>query len=217
MGFFVFTILVIGVFCWLLPKYVLDLVLKSYKMIISKPEKGHLLIAEPSIIGDLSFNRSVILLADYNDEGSIGFILNKPLDYTLNDLIPETKADFKVHNGGPVEQDNLYFIHKVPQLIPDSIEISNGVFWGGNFEIVLQLLKEDKLTASDIRFFLGYSGWEPQQLDDELESNSWIVSENVYKNELIEKSCKSFWKQKMLELGGDYSLWSNAPENPSYN
>lgn len=186
-------------------------------MITSKPKKGHLLIAEPSIIGDISFNRSVILLADYNEEGSIGFILNKPLDYTLNDLIPETEANFKVHNGGPVEQDNLYFIHQVPELIPDSIEISNGVFWGGDFEIVLQLLKNKSLKNSDIRFFLGYSGWEPKQLDNELESNAWIVSENVDKNELIEKCCGTFWREKMLELGGDYSLWSNAPENPSYN
>ena len=186
-------------------------------MIISKPEKGHLLIAEPSIIGDLSFNRSVILLADYNKEGSIGFILNKPLEYTLNDLLPETQSTLKVFNGGPVEQDNLYFIHQVPELIPDSIEISHGVFWGGNFEFVLQLLEDDKLSASDIRFFLGYSGWDADQLDNELESHAWIVSENVYKNDLMEKCCDSFWKEKMLELGGDYSLWSNAPENPSYN
>ncbi|OUS02220.1 transcriptional regulator [Flavobacteriales bacterium 33_180_T64] len=186
-------------------------------MIMSNPKKGHLLIAEPSIIGDLSFNRSVILLADYNDKGSIGFILNKPLEYTLNDLIPDTKASFKVHNGGPVEQDNLYFIHKVPELIPDSIEISHGVFWGGNFEIVLKLLNKNKLSESDIRFFLGYSGWEAKQLDSELESNAWIIFENIYKNELISKCCDSFWKEKMLELGGDYSLWSNAPENPNYN
>ncbi|MGB3608322.1 MAG: YqgE/AlgH family protein [Psychroserpens sp.] len=186
-------------------------------MIISKPKKGHLLIAEPSIIGDLSFNRSVILLADYNDQGSIGFILNKPLEYSLKDLIPETEATFKVHNGGPVEQDNLYFIHKVPDLIPDSIEISHGVYWGGNFDIVLQLINENKLSNSDIRFFLGYSGWDAKQLDSELESNAWIVFENVYENELIDRCCDSFWREKMIELGGDYSLWSNAPENPSYN
>ena len=111
-------------------------------MITIKPKKGDLLIAEPSIIGDLSFNRSVILLADYNSKGSIGFILNKPLEYTLQDLIPETHADFKVFNGGPVEQDNLYFIHQVPELIPDSIEISLGIFWGGDFDVVLQLLKD---------------------------------------------------------------------------
>ncbi|MEZ4803444.1 MAG: YqgE/AlgH family protein [Gelidibacter sp.] len=186
-------------------------------MITIKPKKGHLLIAEPSIIGDSSFNRSVILLADHTVEGSIGFILNKPLEYTLTDLVPNTEAKFKVYNGGPVEQDNLYFIHKVPELIPESIEISLGIFWGGDFDSALKLINMGKITSSDIRFFLGYSGWEPQQLENELQSNSWIVTENIYKKSLIGKSDDAFWKEKMMELGGDYSIWSNAPENPSYN
>jgi len=187
-------------------------------MITLKPEKGYLLIAEPSIIGDMSFNRSIILLADHGTEGSIGFILNKPLQYKLKDLITDTDADFKIYNGGPVEQDNLYFIHKVPDLIPDSIEISLGIYWGGDFEVVLDLINKNMLKPSDIKFFLGYSGWEPNQLDMELQSNSWVVSMNMYKNGIIEKSYDNFfWKEKMLELGGDYSIWSNAPENPSYN
>lgn len=186
-------------------------------MITLKPKKGHLLIAEPSIIGDLSFNRSVILLADHSQEGSIGFILNKPLRYQLRDLLPETASTFTVYNGGPVEQDNLYFIHKVPDLIPESIEISKGIYWGGNFDAVLSLLDKQLLKKSDIRFFLGYSGWEADQLDSELESNSWLISENIYNENLIRKSTTTLWKQKMLEMGGDYSLWSNAPEDPSYN
>ena len=85
-------------------------------MITTKPKKGNLLIAEPTIIGDVSFNRSIVLLADHTHEGSIGFILNKPLKYTINDLIPEIEAAFKIYNGGPVEQDNLYFIHKNLQI-----------------------------------------------------------------------------------------------------
>ena len=182
-----------------------------------KPEKGSLLIAEPSIIGDMSFNRSVVLLADHTDEGSIGFILNKPLEYELKDLVPEMESNFKVYNGGPVEQDNLYFIHKVPELIPESIEISLGIFWGGDFAKVLELMAEDKIDEKDIRFFLGYSGWDKDQLESELNSNSWVVLKNVYKDEIIEKCCETFWKEKMLELGGNYSIWSNAPENPSYN
>jgi putative transcriptional regulator len=184
---------------------------------MNTPEKGNLLIAEPSIIGDMSFNRAVILLADHNALGSVGFILNKPLDYNLKDLIDGTDSDFTVYNGGPVEQDNLYFIHKSPDLIPNSIEISNGIFWGGDFDVVLDLINTDQISEDDIRFFLGYSGWAEQQLDDELESKAWVVTENIYDKDIIAKSCQSFWRDKMLELGGNYSIWSNAPENPSYN
>ncbi|MEP1487582.1 MAG: YqgE/AlgH family protein [Algibacter sp.] len=186
-------------------------------MTTSKPKKGNLLIAEPAIIGDISFNRSIVLLADHTQEGSIGFILNKPLEYNINDLVPEVEATFKVYNGGPVEQDNLYFIHKVPQLIPNSIEISLGIFWGGDFNKVAELISNDTINENDIRFFLGYSGWDTDQLETELKSNSWLVTENIYKKNIIEKDYEFFWKEKMLELGGEYSIWSNAPENPNYN
>ena len=186
-------------------------------MVTIRPKKGNLLIAEPAIIGDVSFNRSIVLLADHSEEGSIGFILNKPLEYSINDLIPEVEATFKVYNGGPVEQDNLYFIHKVPQLIPNSIEISLGIYWGGDFTKVAELIKNDTIKENDIKFFLGYSGWDSHQLENELKASSWVVTENVYKKNIIEKDYETFWKEKMLELGGEYSIWSNAPENPSYN
>lgn len=180
-------------------------------------KKGLLLIAEPSIIGNMSFNRSIILIADHNSKGSIGFILNKPLDLTLQDLFPEIEINFELYNGGPVEQDNLYYIHKIPDLIPNSIEISDGLYWGGNFQKVIELIKNNKLNPFDIRFFLGYSGWGNNQLNYELRSNTWILSKNIYNNQIIEKVNNSFWKEQMLELGGDYTIWSNAPENPSYN
>ncbi|WP_242095087.1 YqgE/AlgH family protein [Aestuariivivens sediminicola] len=186
-------------------------------MVTIKPKKGDLLIAEPAIIGDLSFNRSIVLLADHNHDGSIGFILNKPLEYTINDLLPEVEAYFRVYNGGPVEQDNLYFIHKVPELIPNSIEISFGIYWGGDFNKVVELITNETLIEKDIRFFLGYSGWDANQLEQELKLNSWVVSENIYKKAIIEKDYQHFWKEKMLELGGEYIIWSNAPENPNYN
>jgi putative transcriptional regulator len=186
-------------------------------MTILKPAKGHLLVAEPSIIGDVSFNRSVVLLAEYNKAGSVGFILNKPLAYKLSDFVPEVTSKLPVYNGGPVEQDNLYFIHCIPEIIPDSIEISNGIYWGGDFNAILYLLKEDKLKKDQIRFFLGYSGWESEQLEQELEVNSWVVVPNTYKDTIIGKTNINFWKEKMIEFGGNYLLWSNAPENPSFN
>ena len=186
-------------------------------MISEKLKKGQLLIAEPSVIGDLSFNRSVILLADHNTDGSVGFILNKPLKYTINDLVPDIEASFKIYNGGPVEQDNLYFIHNIPELITNSIEISNGIYWGGDFELTKELINEGKIKKENIRFFLGYTGWDSKQLENEMRANSWIASENNLRNKIIGKSTNDFWKEKMAELGGDYLLWCNAPENPLMN
>jgi len=186
-------------------------------MKLLKPTKGRLLIAEPSLTGDVSFNRSVILLAEHNAEGTVGFILNKPLEYELSDLVQEIKISFNLYNGGPVDQDNLYFIHNVPHLIANSIEISEGIHWGGDFDSVVMLLNKKIITKNDVRFFLGYSGWAPLQLEDELSSKSWIVVTNDYKDQIIRQSTTAFWKEKIAALGGDYLLWSNAPENPSLN
>ena len=187
-------------------------------MVALKPKKGLLLVAEPSIIGDVSFNRSVVLLAEHGALGSVGFILNKPLDFKLSEVIPEIlNKNFIIHNGGPVEQEHLYFIHKVPHLIPNSIEIASGIYWGGDFDSIIDLVNSGSLQRSDIKFFLGYSGWAANQLDEELHANSWVVSKNNMNSKLIKKPSKNLWKEKIEELGGDYLLWSNAPEDPSYN
>ena len=185
-------------------------------MLLTKPKTGSVLVAEPSIIGDVSFQRSVVLIADHSDKGSIGFILNKPLTYTLADVIPNITQEFRIFNGGPVEQDSLYFVHKVPHLIPNSVEISSGIFWGGDFSIVSDLIATGKISPDDIKFFLGYSGWSTDQLYDEMTSNSWVIV-NSDLGEMISRPTEDFWRNIMLKLGGDYPLWANAPENPSYN
>ena len=182
-----------------------------------KIKKGILLVAEPSLLSDSSFNRSVILIADHNKDGSVGFILNKPLDYTVSDLLPDLEAYFTIFNGGPVEQDNLYFIHNIPELITNSIEISDGIFWGGDFELTKSLINENKITSDNIRFFLGYTGWAANQLETELKENSWIVLKNIHNKEILEKASDDFWKEKIMTLGGEYLIWSNAPENPILN
>jgi putative transcriptional regulator len=181
-----------------------------------KPTKGKLLIAEPSILSDSSFNRSVVLLTEHNDNGSVGFIFNKPSSYTVNDLIPDIESSLKVYIGGPVAEDNLYFVHKVPELIPESIEIGNGIYWGGDFDTIQNLLKDDILSKHDIRFFLGYSGWSKQQLEEELQTTSWLIVENNFKN-LFKIDSNNFWKDELIKFGGIYQLWANAPKDPSLN
>lgn len=185
-------------------------------MLTKKPSKGRLLIAEPSILSDSSFNRSVILLSEHNEEGAIGFIINKPSKYVLKDLIPEIESDLIIYTGGPVSNENLYFVHRVPDLIPESIEITNGIFWGGDFEKVQELLQNNVLEKNDIRFFLGYSGWSKDQLQDELDTTSWIVIENKFQN-IFNLEHQSLWKDQLMKFGGEYQLWANSPENPSLN
>ena len=185
-------------------------------MIILNPEKGKLLIAEPAILNDDAFNRSIILLTEYSDNNAVGFIMNKPLNYTVNDLLPDINCSFNVYQGGPVEQDNLYFIHKIPELIPNSIEVVNDIYWGGNFDSLKDLLTNNKIKSSDIRFFLGYSGWSVNQLQNEINTQSWFVSENDFPN-ILAVDNESIWKNKLLQKGGEYKIWANAPGNIQLN
>jgi len=181
-----------------------------------KLNKGKLLIAEPAILNDSSFNRSIILVTEHTSNSVVGFILNRPLNYTVNDLLPEINCHFPVYQGGPVEQDNLYFVHKIPQLLSDSIEVANGIFWGGNFEALKDLLNNEALKTSEIRFFLGYSGWKKDQLEQEMNQNSWFVEENDFEN-IFSMENEDLWKNKLLQKGGNYKLWANAPSDYNLN
>lgn len=185
-------------------------------MISQKIQKGNLLVAEPSILNDKSFNRAIILLTEHNEEGSIGFILNKPSEFIVKDLVPDIDCDFRVYSGGPVERDNLYFVHTLPELIPDSIEVSKGIYWGGNYEAVKSFLSQGIIKSDEIRFFLGYSGWSIEQLELEIKEKTWTIIENTYKNVFNINSAKG-WKEKLMEMGGKYRIWANSPGDPSLN
>lgn len=185
-------------------------------MLKLKPLKGRLLVAEPSILNDDSFNRAIVLLTEVSANNTVGFILNKPLKYCINDILPDIECYFNVYQGGPVKQDNLYFVHRVPQLLDDSIEVANGIYWGGNFKQLKKALNEGLLEAQDIRFFLGYTGWEQQQLHNELQEKSWFVAANDFKN-IFSIDEENLWKNKLLQQGGNYKLWANAPSDFNLN
>ncbi len=156
------------------------------------------------------------MLTELAESNVVGFILNRPLEFTIQDLLPEINSQFKIYEGGPVEQDNLYFVHRVPDLIPDSIAVSNGIYWGGNFSSLKKLLQNNILDATEIRFFLGYSGWGEQQLLEEIETDSWFVTENDFQN-IFSVDNETLWKNKLLQKGGEYKLWANAPSDINQN
>ncbi len=184
-------------------------------LIKSELSKGKLLISKP-LINDDFFHNSVVFLTEYTDTGVVGFIVNKPVSLDLHDLIngfPEFNA--QVYYGGPVASDNLYFIHRVPEKIEGSIHITDDLYWGGNFTQVIELIENNDLDNTDIRFFLGYSGWDVDQLDEEIDSNSWIVDE--MDDSLFNWDILKLWKNRLNTKGDQFQIWSNAPKDIRLN
>jgi putative transcriptional regulator len=181
-----------------------------------KPEKGRLLISEP-FLPDPNFERTVVLLCDHNEEGSFGFVLNKPSIMKVSEVMDSIhNLDEIVYVGGPVQQDSLHFIHRNLDL-ENAIEICKGISWGGNFESLILKADTKQIALQDIRFFLGYSGWGPGQLEAELEEESWIVCDHVTDELLFDTDPQIMWKKALENLGGRFSMYSNYPTDPRLN
>jgi putative transcriptional regulator len=181
-----------------------------------KPSQGKILISEP-FLGDFYFRRSVVLLADYSEEGSFGLILNKPLEVKINDVLKDFPAfDTKLFLGGPVQTESLFMLHTLGKKIEASMEVMKGLFWGGNFDQLKEMILENQVSPSEVRFYIGYSGWEPKQLDQELEKHSWVVSTTKL-DEVLGKSAGNLWKNTLKKMGSEYAQWINYPTDPILN
>ena len=181
-----------------------------------EPAKGKVLISEPFLM-DNYFKRSIVLLTEHNAEGSIGFVLNKPVDLRINEVIENFPAiDADVALGGPVSTNTLHYLHTLGDIIPNSIPVLGNIYWGGDFEVVERLISSNNLSRGQIRFFLGYSGWSPNQLEDELNENAWVVGE-LPADEIMSPMNKHFWTRTLRKMGQKYEMWSNFPENPEMN
>lgn len=180
-----------------------------------QPASGRIIISQPTLIDNI-FTNSVILLAEHDAEGSFGVILNKPSDIKLSALTEQHYTfDPMVYFGGPVKVDSLFFIHSRSD-IPDSHELPNGLFWGGDPEVVRTLLEVNLITPEEIKFFIGYSGWSPGQLDAEMNQNSWLVLEHDIFN-VMKEDVEKLWRKTLLSMGEEYAPWVNFPENPNLN
>lgn len=182
-----------------------------------KVKNGSVLLAEP-FMNDPNFRRSVVLVCEHSkDEGTVGFILNKPLHMKVNELVadfPEIESD--VFYGGPVSTDTVHFIHNVGELLEHSIRIGRGVFWGGDFEKLKFLIQSKLVLPHNIRFFVGYSGWSPGQLFEELDYKSWVVAK-MHANYVFKSKPGHLWQQVMYNLGNTYSVIAQIPEPPCLN
>ncbi len=180
------------------------------------PQKGRILIAEPFLSGNY-FNRSVVLLVTYSEKGAVGFILNKMVEFPINEAFPDfPDFDTQVYLGGPVATDSIYFIHKLGDRIPGSIHVMGNLYWGGDFETIKREIRLGTIDSSEIRFFLGYSGWDAGQLEEELKDDSWLVTD-VDQESVMGEMDPNSWFRFVKRAGARYSVWKNFPENPSMN
>jgi putative transcriptional regulator len=177
---------------------------------------GKVLVAEPFML-DRYFKRSAVLLCEHNEEGSIGFILNRPLDINVDSLIQDfPEFETEVYYGGPVQNDTIHYLHNVGDLLDDSVKIDDGVYWGGDFEKLKVLISTELIKPENIRFYLGYSGWSTGQLAEEMKLGSWMLAD-LFPNYIFKTEPDHLWKQVMHNKGKQFTVLAQMPEIASWN
>lgn len=177
---------------------------------------GKVLLAEPFML-DPNFKRTAVILCEHNEDGSIGFIMNRPTNMRIDTLIEDfPECDAEVYFGGPVQTDTIHYLHGVGDLLEDSVKITDGVYWGGNFEKLKFLINAKLISPPQIRFFIGYSGWEEGQLRNEMEYGSWVVAE-LDANYVFKSDPDRLWQQVMHNKGNTFSVIAEMPEKVSWN
>ncbi len=179
-------------------------------------QKGGLLIAEPFMV-DPHFKRTVVLLCEHANDGSVGFILNKGLDMKIGELVGDfPEFDASVFYGGPVGTDTIHYIHNVGDLLESSHPVGQGIYWGGDFEKLKFLISSGLVQPHNIKFFVGYSGWSNDQLKEEMGYGSWLTGQ-LDTNYVFNSKPKALWKEVMENMGEAMSVIAQINDNYSWN
>ncbi len=179
-------------------------------------EKGRILISEP-FLSDSYFRRSIVYLTEHNEEGSLGFVLNKPLEINISEIVDDfPKSDFTISVGGPVSNNTVHYIHTLGPRVPESVKVSDGIYWGGDFDILKELISAAMVKPHELRFFLGYAGWSANQLEGEMEENAWLVGK-ISPRTVMQGVDSEFWSRTLERYNNKYKAWANFPEDPGLN
>ncbi len=180
-------------------------------------KKGNVLLAEPFMV-DTNFKRTAVLLCDHSQtDGTVGFILNRKYKAKVGDLVPELEEfDAPLYLGGPVQRDTLHYIHNVGDILDESQEVGQGVYWGGNFEKLIFLINNKVIKPENIRFFLGYSGWSSEQLKEEFELGSWVTADLDH-NYVFGNQTGKLWAKIMRNKGDTFSVIAQLPDYFAWN
>ena len=182
----------------------------------AKIKLGSLLLADP-FEKDPRFKHSVVLLTEYDEEGALGFIMNKPTGISVSEAVDDFPyCDSLLYFGGPEETESLFYVHTVGEMLDDSIEIIPGLWHGGDYDKLRMLLDTNQIGNDQIRFYVGYTEWVPGALDFEVKKKYWIVS-NVNNFFPLHDSLRGSWEKVLKSMGQEYAILANFPEDPNLN
>jgi putative transcriptional regulator len=176
--------------------------------------QGHLLIAGPGLL-DPNFWRTVVLVGEHSDEGALGVVLNRSSETSVEEAVPElavlAEGMGAVHVGGPVQPSAVVVLADFAE--PDdagALVLDSVGFLPSDVE------PESLGELRRARVYVGYAGWGPGQLDDELEEGSWIV-EPAFPDDVFTDDPEGLWSSVLRRKGGPFSVLASMPPDPSQN
>ncbi len=186
----------------------------------SDSTRGNMLLAVPQML-DPNFMHTVVLMCGHSVEGAFGFVVNQRSSFVLGKLVPDHPLlggiEFPVFTGGPVGQEAMQFVHRVPDSIPGGHAIAEGLLLGGEIGALAEVLRSDSRARQQVRLFVGHSGWSAGQLDGELSIGSWVRAPLDGEIVFSEEPAEVVWRRAMRNLGRDGEGLSRLPPDVSWN
>lgn len=174
-----------------------------------EPRTGVLLVATERL-GDPNFARTVLLLLEADEHGALGLILNRPLDATLDEVMPdfppEPALTLPLHRGGPVQLGRVTVLARTGHEGPGLRAVLPGV-WAVRERDALQALLAGRPPVREARAFLGYAGWAPHQLENEIARGDWDLLETTAA-EVFATPARELWQRLRHRAAG---TWAAAP------
>ena len=180
--------------------------------------KGIFLVAAPSL-RDPNFRQTVVLLCEHGSQGALGVVVNRPTAIHLSEALPQVPVlegqRHLLFSGGPVQPNHILILLRTGQVPDNTHHVFDGVYMGGDMAALEKIMTVPGGTAA-FRAYVGYSGWSPGQLENEMKTGSWITLP-ADPSMVFDKDPLRIWADTMRSLGGRYEIYAQMPQDPNLN
>ena len=180
--------------------------------------KGVFLVAAPAL-RDPNFRQTVVLLCEHGPEGALGVVVNRPTAMLVSEALPQVPVLEGQHHvlfsGGPVQPNHVLVLFRLSETPTDTHHVFDGVYLGGDMGVLERLITIPTGTEA-FRAYVGYSGWGPGQLEQEMKTGAWITLP-ADPTIVFEKEPALIWPDILRSFVGPYESYAEMPPDPSVN